>query len=138
MSNRKIVSGLQSLLDRMTNDARTGLMFEADGDSLREAIAALRTADRVVFLCVKPACRADCCGCNCAISPEQQLKYAVRYAWLRSKNIDDMKRGGVFGGQVPENLALNGDDLDAAIDAERVAVTCGPARSRAAMSSTAK
>ena len=35
----ELVSRLQSLLDRMANDERTGAMFEADGDTLRDAMA---------------------------------------------------------------------------------------------------
>lgn len=42
---------------------------------------------------------------------------AKRYAWLRSRDLETIKLGGVFAGKTPENLVLNGDDLDAAIDA---------------------
>ena len=39
-----------------------------------------------------------------------------RYAHLRSRNLDTIKTGGVFAGMTPDNLVLNGADLDAAID----------------------
>lgn len=36
------------------------------------------------YLCIAPACEVDkCCGCNCAISPSDMRKNAVRYALLR-------------------------------------------------------
>lgn len=35
---RQLLPKLQSLLDRMANDPHTGTMFEADGDTLRDAI----------------------------------------------------------------------------------------------------
>lgn len=45
---------------------------------------------------------------------------AARYQFLRSRDIvDTIFMGGVFAGITPENAVLNGDDLDAAIDAER-------------------
>ena len=39
-----------------------------------------------------------------------------RYAYLRSRNLDAIELGGIFAGQTPDNLVLNGADLDAAID----------------------
>lgn len=39
-----------------------------------------------------------------------------RYQWLLSRPLDAIKQGGVFAGMTPENVILNGDDLDAAID----------------------
>ena len=42
---------------------------------------------------------------------------ARRYRWLRERDLDTIHSGGVFAGQVPENLVLNGDDLDGAVDA---------------------
>lgn len=55
--------------------------------------------------------------CNCAPAPEQVVLYARRYAYLRERNLDAISSGGVFAGMTPENVVLNGDDLDAAIDA---------------------
>ena len=43
---------------------------------------------------------------------------AMRYRWLRRKNLDTIQRGGVFAGLTPENVVLNGEDLDRAIDRE--------------------
>ena len=47
----------------------------------------------------------------------EQIAYAKRYAWLRSRDVDAISSGGVFAGMTPENVVLNGEDLDAAIDA---------------------
>jgi len=51
--------------------------------------------------------------------PEAQLmaKYAQRYHWLRTRNLDTINDGGIFAGQTPQNIVLNGEDLDQAIDA---------------------
>lgn len=48
---------------------------------------------------------------------DQQIAYAKRYEWLRSRNLDAISSGGVFAGMTPENVVLNDVDLDAAIDA---------------------
>lgn len=45
--------------------------------------------------------------------------YAQRYAWLRERDLDTIHQGGVFAGMTPNNIVLNGEDLDAAIDLER-------------------
>ena len=42
---------------------------------------------------------------------------AARYRWLRERDLDTIDAGGVFAGQTPQNLVLNGEDLDRAIDA---------------------
>jgi hypothetical protein len=42
---------------------------------------------------------------------------AARYRWLRARDLDSIHLGGVFAGQTPANIVLNGDDLDAEIDA---------------------
>lgn len=47
----------------------------------------------------------------------EQIAYANRYAWLRSRDVDAISSGGVFAGMTPDNVVLNGEDLDAAIDA---------------------
>jgi hypothetical protein len=46
---------------------------------------------------------------------------ARRYRWLRSRPLDAIQDGGVFAGKVPDNVVLNGEDLDAAIDAASLA-----------------
>lgn len=48
---------------------------------------------------------------------DEKIAYAKRYAWLRSRDVDAISSGGVFAGMTPENVVLNGEDLDAAIDA---------------------
>ena len=42
---------------------------------------------------------------------------AARYRWLRERDLDTITKGGVFAGMTPENVVLNGSDLDKAIDA---------------------
>jgi hypothetical protein len=41
---------------------------------------------------------------------------ARRYRYLRDRDLETIHMGGVFAGRVPENVVVNGDDLDAAID----------------------
>ena len=55
------------------------------------------------------------------------VRDAARYRWLRERNLDTIDRGGVFAGQTPDNLVLNGADLDAAIDAARARESEGEA-----------
>lgn len=40
-----------------------------------------------------------------------------RYKWLRSRDVDTIRQGGVFAGVTPDNLVINGEDLDRHIDA---------------------
>ena len=42
---------------------------------------------------------------------------AARYRYLRERDLDTIVVGGIFVGRVPQNVVVNGDDLDAAIDA---------------------
>ncbi|MDH5797696.1 MAG: hypothetical protein OEZ19_03955 [Paracoccaceae bacterium] len=48
---------------------------------------------------------------------EELRRDAARYRWLRSRDLDTIGKGGVFAGMTPENIVLNGDDLDFWIDA---------------------
>lgn len=50
-------------------------------------------------------------------SPQTMLRNAQRYEYLRKRDLETIINGGVFAGMTPENLVLNGEDLDAAIDA---------------------
>ncbi|MGP3505801.1 hypothetical protein FRC97_19225 [Paracidovorax citrulli] len=50
-------------------------------------------------------------------SPSALADHAARYEWLRSRDLDAVQKGGVFAGKTPDNVVLNGADLDAAIDA---------------------
>ena len=42
---------------------------------------------------------------------------AKRYRYLRGADIDSIGKGGVFAGKTPDNVVINGDDLDKEIDA---------------------
>lgn len=48
---------------------------------------------------------------------EALRKDAARYRWLRERDLETIRQGGVFAGMTPENIVLNQEDLDAAIDA---------------------
>ncbi|WP_070332521.1 hypothetical protein [Pseudomonas aeruginosa] len=52
--------------------------------------------------------------------PEQlrrMARDAARYRWPRERDLETIRQGGVFAGMTPENIVLNQEDLDAAIDA---------------------
>ena len=44
-------------------------------------------------------------------------RYALRYNYLRERDLDTIEKGGVFAGRTPENSILTQEDLDEAIDA---------------------
>lgn len=44
-------------------------------------------------------------------------KDAERYRWLRSRDVDTISKGGVFAGMTPQNLVINEETLDEAVDA---------------------
>lgn len=41
---------------------------------------------------------------------------ANRYQYLRSRDLDTIDQGGIFVGMTPDNVVMNGADLDEAID----------------------
>ena len=43
-------------------------------------------------------------------------KDADRYQWLRGRDLETVRNGGIFAGMTPENVILNGLDLDQRID----------------------
>jgi len=45
------------------------------------------------------------------------LRDAGRYRWLRHRNLDTTSQGGIFAGMTPQNLVINEETLDEAIDA---------------------
>ncbi|MBW8356677.1 MAG: hypothetical protein K0M54_22925 [Pseudomonas sp.] len=45
------------------------------------------------------------------------LKDAERYQWLRSRDLETISHGGVFAGLTPQNMVLNKETLDEAVDA---------------------
>jgi len=42
---------------------------------------------------------------------------AERYRWLRSRDLETIAQGGVFAGMTPQNMVLNEETLDEAVDA---------------------
>lgn len=49
---------------------------------------------------------------------------ASRYRWLRSRDLETISQGGVFAGLTPDNLVLNEETLDQAIDAAMAKPKC--------------
>lgn len=54
---------------------------------------------------------------------EADARDAARYRWLRSRDLETISQGGVFAGMTPENVILNREDLDEAVDAAIAAQT---------------
>lgn len=69
----------------------------------------------------QPLCWADddlCSHCQDRVQAEL-VRDAMRYRYLRRRRTRpiDVATGGVFAGQIPENLVLGGEHLDRAVDA---------------------
>jgi hypothetical protein len=47
---------------------------------------------------------------------ERLCRDAERYRWLRQRDINTIKEGGLFAGMTPDNIVLNGAELDIAVD----------------------
>lgn len=47
---------------------------------------------------------------------ETLMRDAMRYRKLRDADIDAIHKGGVFAGLTPDNVVINGEDLDIAVD----------------------
>ena len=45
-------------------------------------------------------------------------KDAARYQYLRNRDVDAIKKGGVFAGMTPQNVLLSHEHLDLAVDIE--------------------
>jgi len=57
----------------------------------------------------------------------ETVKKAARYDFLHSRDLSTIEFGGVFAGRTPDNVVLNGQDLDDAIDAS-IATANQPAK----------
>ena len=53
---------------------------------------------------------------SCREAFNANLQDAIRYRWLRERDVNAIDTGGLFVGMTPNNIVLNGDDLDIAID----------------------
>lgn len=51
---------------------------------------------------------------------ERMRTDAARYDFLRTRDIGAIANGGVFAGMIPDNVVLNGEDLDDAVDAAMI------------------
>lgn len=47
---------------------------------------------------------------------EAEAADARRYRYLRSRDLNAVHRGGLFAGKTPENIVINGVDLDRRCD----------------------
>ncbi|MBA6058932.1 hypothetical protein [Pseudomonas juntendi] len=47
---------------------------------------------------------------------EALRKDAERYQWLRSRDLNTISQGGVFAGITPQNMVINEETLDEAVD----------------------
>ena len=50
------------------------------------------------------------------VAADQDQIDAARYRWLRGRNLNAIHQGGLFVGLTPQNLVLNGKDLNDAMD----------------------
>ncbi|RUT30850.1 hypothetical protein WG29040_23205 [Pseudomonas sp. PAMC 29040] len=106
-------------LQRIKQDAARGI-GASSGDTLHLLAEVERlNADN---LSLRGSCKklgAEHAGMVRAIKKtEAQQNDAARYRWLRGRDLDTIQQGGVFAGQTPRNVVLNGDDLDMAVDVE--------------------
>jgi hypothetical protein len=62
---------------------------------------------------------AECYGVLGKLAAENEAlrKDAERYRWLRSRDLETISQGGVFAGITPQNMVLNEETLDQAVDA---------------------
>lgn len=61
--------------------------------------------------------RKQAAPANEAPQVQADARDAARYRWLRARDLETIGQGGVFAGMTPQNVILNGHDLDDAIDA---------------------
>ena len=77
-----------------------------------------------IIICSKPGCQTTA-GCQCRASlppsPRALVLDAARYRWLRSRDLETVYDGGVFVGKTPDNVVLNFEDCDRAVDAAMMA-----------------
>lgn len=100
----------------------TGLPAQADmPDSFREWFAKNYPADTIIVdpnWHAKSIFRMAQAHARLA-APQAQAdaRDAERYRWLRSRDLETICQGGVFAGRTPQNVILNEEDLDEAVDA---------------------
>lgn len=87
------------LYESLNSEASERCRLEDENKALKAEVETLRK--------VKAAHKA---GMDRAIAD------AERYRYLRERDLDTIEQGGVFAGMTPDDVVLNGDDLDNAID----------------------
>ncbi|PZA12444.1 hypothetical protein DNX69_10730 [Rhodopseudomonas palustris] len=65
--------------------------------------------------------KAELAACGSTFDVSAYVRDALRYRFLRERDVDAIYAGGVFVGKTPDNIVLNGIHLDAAVDAARIA-----------------
>ncbi len=61
----------------------------------------------------------NCKENDCEISLDgdcNMIRAYRRYVYLRNADIDAVEKGGIFAGKTPDNIVINGDDLDIEIN----------------------
>jgi hypothetical protein len=97
-------------------------MWRGQCDRQAEALRALRRdAD---LLRVEVAGQESAIGHLSRLVDAERVD-ATRYRYLRARDLDAIAAGGVFAGKTPENVVLNEDDLDQAVDAAIAAASGG-------------
>ncbi len=104
-------------------DAR--LQHQRDSAELRNLCVARDHARRERDLCKAEIAGLQSSCANLGRLVDELRPNAERYDFLREQDLDAIKIGGVFAGKTPDNVVLNGDDLDAAIDAAMAAAQEG-------------
>ncbi|MBL3594095.1 hypothetical protein JMM63_00630 [Rhodovulum sulfidophilum] len=114
-ANGRHVFSVHATIPRFEGDSERDCAFHryVDGDIVdsadryrREMLTALRARAE--------AAEAECDRLRAEV--DQLREGARRYRWLRSRDLKTIHTGGVFAGKTPENIALNLEDLDRAID----------------------
>ncbi len=115
------LSELQHNFKRVTeNNFNNGLKVEELQEKLAEnkilislpTLPGKNTIDRLITHCAKLQVQIE----SADEWRNQRNLDAERYNWLRNRNTETIKKGGVFAGLTPENVILNGQELDREID----------------------
>ncbi|HEK0054231.1 TPA: hypothetical protein SMO30_004773 [Pseudomonas aeruginosa] len=99
--------------------ARAGKAFHSTDDWNEEDLDGLSPVDKM-----QAAANASAKTIMALIAEVEHLrKDAARYRWLRERDLETIRQGGVFAGMTPENIVLNQEDLYAPAFATRTECT---------------
>lgn len=95
-----IIAGLEAENAQLRNSGLDRIIaLEAERDALK--------ADLAAYMGIANAEAGEA---------EALRKNAARYLWLRAQPVEAVQEGGLFVGLVPNNIVINGDDLDHMVD----------------------